>query len=103
MSHSFDARTRPFEVPASVAELDGPSAAGVVELPPHLVWSGDRRYDLDDPHDRRRVYEIVLREGSLADQRRYVDREELVRVFDELFLPAPIQAAWRALFAHQVV
>jgi hypothetical protein len=102
MARSFDARHRPFDVPADLAELDGPVVSGIVELPAHLVWSGSRRYDLDDAHDRRRVYEIVLREGSVADQRRFVDAAELVRVFDELFLPVPIRAAWRALLAPQV-
>lgn len=103
MATSFDARSRPFDVPESLTELDGPVVSGVVELPHHLVWSGSRHYDLNDAHDRWRVYEIVLREGSVADQRRFVDAGELVRVFDELFLPVPIRAAWRALLARPVV
>jgi hypothetical protein len=34
-------------------------------------------YDLTDRVDRRRVYEVVLREGSLDDLRRYVDVRDL--------------------------
>jgi hypothetical protein len=44
-------------------------------------------YDLTDPVDRRRVYEVVLREGSLDDLRRYVDVRDLTEQFDELVLP----------------
>lgn len=100
MEQTFSARRRPFAVPASVDDLDGPSVSGLIVLPQHLDWSSRRSYDLDDPRDRRRVYEIVLREGTLEDLRRYVDADELVAVFDELFLPEDIRAGWRQLIAE---
>lgn len=102
MREVFDARHRPFAVPRSLAGLDGPTESGVVTLPAHLEWSSGRRYDLDDPRDRRRVYEVVLREGTLDDLRRYVDADELTAVFDELFLPDVIRAAWRELLTERV-
>ena len=67
VEQTFSARRRPFALPASLADLDGPSASGLIDLPQHLDWSSRRSYDLDDPRDRRRVYEIVLREGTLDD------------------------------------
>lgn len=38
---------RPYVTPDRLEELTGP-AGGVVELPAHLDWSGQRIYDLDD-------------------------------------------------------
>ena len=102
MQETFSARRRPFAVPASLDELDGPSASGNIVLPSHLDWSSRRSYDLDDPRDRRRVYEIVLREGTLDDLRRYVGAEELVAIFDVLFLPQDIHDAWRQLITERV-
>ena len=88
------ARQRPFALPARLDELDGPSVDGRVRLPVHLDWSAGRVYDLTDPVDRRRVYELVLREGSLDDLRRYIAVRELTEQFDELVLPDEIRTAW---------
>ena len=88
---------RPFVVPGSLSELDGPTASGRVRLPLHLDWSSGREYDLDDPVDRARVYEIVLREGTLDDLRNYVDPLRLSDTLQRMFLPTAIAEAWRAL------
>jgi hypothetical protein len=88
---------RPFVVPESLAELDGPTVTGRVRLPLHLDWSSSREYDLDDPTDRARVYEIVLREGTLDDLRTYVDPTVLADALQRMFLPSAIAEAWRAL------
>lgn len=66
----------------------------VVELPLHLKWSGPRTYDLGDPGQLRRVYEIVLREGTSRDVRRYIDRDTVLAVLDDLVLPERVRAAW---------
>lgn len=102
MDGVFSARRRPFSVPDSLVELDGPSAAGTVSLPPHLDWSNRRTYDLADRVDRLRVYEQVLREGTLEDLRCYVDATELGQVLDELFLPDEIREAWHRLLVERV-
>lgn len=102
MSESFSARRRPFSLPASLEELDGPTATGTVTLPPHIDWSTRRAYDLANRDDRLRVYELVLREGTLHDLRRYLDPNELPVVLDELFLPDHIKAAWRELLTERV-
>ncbi|BAS26718.1 XRE family transcriptional regulator [Limnochorda pilosa] len=69
-----------------------------MRLPLHLKWSGPREYDLDDPADRRRVYEIVLREGRSEDVRTYIDPGQLLTMWKELVLPANVRAAWRDYF-----
>ncbi|MFG2551520.1 hypothetical protein [Streptomyces sp. NPDC048581] len=38
-------------MPKSLDELRGP-ARGVVELPPHMAWSGMTSYDMSKPHQR---------------------------------------------------
>ena len=68
-----------------------------MRLPVHLDWSAERMYDLNDPVDRRRVYELVLREGSLDDLRRYIAVRELTEQLDELVLPDEIRTAWAKL------
>jgi hypothetical protein len=88
---------RPFVVPGSIAELDGPTESSRVRLPLHLDWSSGREYDLDDPADRARVYEIVLREGTLDDLRTYVDPAHLADALQRMFLPSAIAEDWRAL------
>ncbi len=97
MPQTFGARYRPLVVPSSLDELDGPTERGVVTLPTHLAWSGHRTYDLDDDHERRRVYEIVLREGDRHDQLRFIDVDHLTNDFPLLFLPEAIEVAWRIL------
>ena len=71
----------------------------VVTLPLHIKWSGPRTYDLADPVALRRVYELVLREGTADDVRRYVDAAVLRDVLDDLLLPAHITLLWREVLA----
>lgn len=86
---------RPVAVPKDLEDRSSPKATGQVELPLHIRWSGPpMTYDLDDPADRARVYEQVLREGTEHDVRLYIDPDRLAEVFDELVLPAPVRQAW---------
>ncbi len=74
-------------------------ARSLVRLPLHLWWSGDRIFDLDDPVDRRRVYEIVLREGGEDDIRQYIDRAVLTAELDHLILVPHVRRLWREVLA----
>ena len=71
-----------------------------LHLPLHLKWSGPCDYDMSDPAQRKLVYEIILREGRTADIRAYIDLAELRRLFDSLFLPENVHAAWED-YLHQ--
>ena len=89
------AATRPVAIPDDIAVADDFKALGVVELPPHIRWSGPpRSYDLGQRRDRARVYEQVLREGTEDDVRHFVRLDELFDLWDELVLPDHVRAAW---------
>ena len=46
--------------------------------------------------------EQVLREGTAADVRLYVDADLLLELWDDLVLPVPVRQAWAAWFrAHR--
>jgi hypothetical protein len=76
-------------------DLHGP-AAGPVELPLRLFWSGpEQTFDLDDPGTRQWVYETVLQQASrpedLAD---YLDGATLVELWPRMFVPRGVRQAW---------
>jgi hypothetical protein len=91
---------RDVPTPASLAELRGP-LVGLVSLPAQLFWSGPDprgvRWDLADAARRRDLYEIVLVEGTIEDIRELINGAELVRLWNEMYLPPWVRAAWRAL------
>ena len=86
---------RPVLVAVSLADLRGP-ASGVVELPLHLFWSSpDKAFSLDDPAQRREVYEVVLREARSPDDLAvFLNGGLLAVVWPDLFLPRPVRKAW---------
>jgi hypothetical protein len=87
--------SRPVAVPSNLDDPSSAKANGRVELPLHIRWSGTPvTYDLDDPVDRARVYEQVLREGTEEDVRFYVDADCLLELWDELVLPPAVREAW---------
>jgi hypothetical protein len=80
----------------TLAELHGPTH-GTVELPHRLVWQAEelRRFDLDDPYQLARVYEIVLREAIRLDElRTWLDGATLRQVWPDLYLPRGVRHAW---------
>lgn len=90
---------RPVAVPDDVDEPRHKKASGVVQLPSNVRWSGpSKTYDLDDPVDRARVYEQVLREGTDDDVRRFIDVDTLEQLWDSLVVPARVRVAWAAWF-----
>lgn len=87
--------SRPVAVPADLADASVNKARGRVELPLHIRWSGPPvTYDLNDPADRARVYEQVLREGTEDDVRFYIEGDRLLELWDDLVLPPSVRDAW---------
>jgi hypothetical protein len=78
-------RHGPVLVVADLACHHGP-AAGIVERPLWLYWSGEHgRFDLDNPAARLMVYATVLPEArALADLTDYLDGDILVRMWPKL-------------------
>lgn len=85
-------------VVSDLASLQGPSR-GTVSLPLRLYWSGPSPvFDLGVPYLRRWLYEIVLREASRPDDLTgYLDRDLLVALWPELYLPRGVRQAWEEL------
>jgi hypothetical protein len=91
---------RHYVVPASLADLRGPTG-GLVVLDRSLDWSGDSTYDLDDPGDLQVMYQTVLNQAVTADDlHRWLDADTLRRVWPSLWLPARLRALWQARFSE---
>lgn len=73
-------------------------SGSVVRLPLHLKWRGPQVYDLDDPQQERVVYQVVLREGTAADVRAFIDVARLRVLLPELDLPDVVRSAWTTYF-----
>jgi hypothetical protein len=77
-------------VVTDLGSLCGP-VRGVVELPLRLFWSSpNRSFDLDKPFMRRWMYQTVLRE----DLTRFLNRDTLIELWPDLFLPQGVRRAW---------
>jgi hypothetical protein len=81
-------------VVADLSRLHGPTW-GVVVLPHRLFWQPDRRVNLDNPAVLAWTYETVLREAvNELELRTWLDGPTLLRLWDELYLPRDVRAAW---------
>ncbi len=70
-------------LPLSLEDLKGP-AAGTVELPLHVAWSGRRVYDVGEEDQRLVLYALLLAEAPREDLERFVHRESLVSMWPQL-------------------
>jgi hypothetical protein len=87
--------TRPVAIPDDIDDRGLVKAAGVVELPSWVRWSGPpRRYDLTNRRERALVYEQVLTEGTEDDVRYFVVLDDLIDLWDDLVLPGYVRTAW---------
>ena len=85
---------RPVVVAERLDELHGP-VAGRHRLPLRLDASARPLYDFADPHDRDLAYRIVLSEAcSAADVTDWLDRDALLDMWPQLYLPKNVRAAW---------
>ncbi len=95
---------RPVAVPDDVDSATIQKLDGIIELPLRVRWSGPpKKYDLRKREDRLRVYEQVLREGNDEDVRRYIEVNELLRLWDDLVLPTYVRRAWVDWFRRRGV
>lgn len=90
--------SRPYTVVAALEELHGPTT-GRVHLPDRLAWSGQREFNVEDPHDREALYMIVLREAMHPeDLQQFLDHGALLEVWPDLWLPVKTRQLWESRF-----
>lgn len=89
---------KPYEAPATLADLEGPPG-GVVDLPHAVFWApGSQRVDLDEPGGLAMVYQAVIGEGTVADQVRVLNRDRLREAWADLMLPRRARELWEDRF-----
>nr|WSX81772.1 hypothetical protein OH826_18760 [Streptomyces sp. NBC_00899] len=92
------AMAKPYTLPESLAELDGPTT-GTLTLPRSIDWGPHYTYDLGDHADLVLMYERVIREAPTPeDLRAYLHGPTLRRLWPHLFLPVEARTAWLARF-----
>ena len=81
-------------------DLHGPTA-GLHRLPLRLEASARPLYDFADPHRRDLAYRTVLMETcSVGDLTDWLDRDALLQMWPQLYLPKNVRAAWEAQHAE---
>jgi hypothetical protein len=87
-----------FVVPATLAELRGPTT-GTVTVPSHLDDQGDPRYDLTKRARVARMYEAVMhRAASVNDLRDWLDQDLLIKLWPELNIAPRLRGRWERRF-----
>ena len=93
---------RPPAIPDDVADPAVVKARGRVTPPARVRWSAPAlSYDLTHRRQRARVYEQVLIEGVEQDVREIIDVDEVVGLWDELYLPDHVRRAWADWLAER--
>lgn len=86
--------SEPVTIPARFDEGLPAAATGKV-TPMGQMTGGDwRTFDLADPAERRRMYEIVLAKGTADDIRCYVDWHLLLDAWEDLSVAGHVRDAW---------
>lgn len=87
--------SRPVALPNNVDDPGIEKARGTVTLPQHVSWSGPKRtWNLSDRRQRIQVYEMVLTEGTADDVRVFIDVDELIDLWPDLWLAPHVRTAW---------
>jgi hypothetical protein len=85
-------------VPKALEDLKGP-ASGVVEVPIHLDWGPDRRYDVADDAACVALYQLTLQNsGSLEEMGGIVNAGRLVGLWPSMRLPDRCRELWESTF-----
>lgn len=83
-----------FWVPHRLWRVEVPQCFARVQIPDLIRHTTQDVWDLSDRADRKRLYEILLLEGTDEMILRWVDGALLVDLWPELELPAPIRRRW---------
>jgi DNA-binding XRE family transcriptional regulator len=83
-----------FWAPNRLWRVPAPDCFTILHVPDLLGYTDQRGWNLRDPVDRRRVYEILIRRGTPEMMIRWLDGGFLVDLWDDLDLPDPVRQAW---------
>jgi hypothetical protein len=81
--------------------LSSSPTSGLITLPRHLKWSGNPRYDLNQPGRIVNMYRAVINEAATpTDLHTYLDRSSLVRLWATMCLLAAVRQPWEGRFSE---
>ena len=83
-----------FWAPDRLWRVPTPDCFATLHVPDLLGRTEQDEWNLADPTDRRRAYEILIRRGMPQMMIRWLDGGFLVDLWDQLDLPDPVRAAW---------
>jgi transcriptional regulator with XRE-family HTH domain len=83
-----------FWAPNRLWRVPTPDCFATLYVPDLLGHTEQDQWNLGDPADRRRAYEILIRRGMPQMMIRWLDGGFLVDLWDELDLPDPVRTAW---------
>jgi transcriptional regulator with XRE-family HTH domain len=89
-------RSKSYFVPNQLPQLSPSAALAKVRLPRRVSWSTPEQvWDLADRQQRLLAYQVILAEGEPQDIVQFIDGTLLAEMWEELFLPKEIRAAWQ--------
>jgi transcriptional regulator with XRE-family HTH domain len=83
-----------FWAPNRLWRVPTPDCFATLTVPDLLGHTEQDEWNLADPTDRRRAYEILIRRGLPQMMIRWLDGGFLVDLWDDLDLPDPVREAW---------
>lgn len=84
----------PFWAPNLLWRVPTPDCFDTLRIPDLLQHTSQQDWNLKDRTDRRRAYEILIREGLPQQMIRWLDGALLIDLWAELDLPDEIRRAW---------
>ena len=89
-----------FWAPNRLWRVPTPDCLATLRVPDLLGHTDQDEWNLKDPVDRRRAYEILIRRGLPQMMIRWLDGGFLVDLWDDLDLPDPVRHAWEPAITH---
>jgi transcriptional regulator with XRE-family HTH domain len=83
-----------FWAPDRLWRVPTPDCFMTLHVPDLLGHTEQNEWNLADPTDRRRAYQILIRRGMPQMMIRWLDGGFLVDLWDQLDLPDPVRKAW---------
>jgi hypothetical protein len=83
-----------FWAPNRLWRVPAPDCFATLRVPDLLQHTEQNEWNLGNPIDRRRAYEILIRRGLPQMMVRWLDGGFLVDCWDHLDLPDPVRQAW---------